>query len=134
MNRRFERTAYVHTVVEGLCYLWIHFDKQILFFSKILISFDYSCVDPITERFPHYCICDVDEPLAWNLVYIPVIWKILRHFFILPCYFKDARNVKILILRNVEYLHFIAFDATLFLGIDLITYYLRLPVTRSLRK
>lgn len=80
------------------------------------------------------CINHIYEPLTWHFVHVTVFGKVVRNFWIFLGRLKYAGNVEVLIMRGVEHLDIVAFDATRLLETGLETYYLRFPVTRSLRK
>ena len=79
-------------------------------------------------------VSHVDEPLAWDLVHVTVLWKEFADLRCLPDLLEYAADAERLILWAVEHLDVIALDTASVLDMRDSTYYLRLPDTMSLRK
>ena len=67
-------------------------------------------------------------------MHVAVFWKVVADLWNFSGLLKHAFNAEVLILRDVEVLDVIAFDTARLLETETGTYYLRLPITRSLRK
>ena len=104
-------TADVHRVVKGSCDFRIHVDEQVLLFGKLVVAGGDLCFDPGAELFTNDGIGDVDEPLPWDLVHVSVFGKVIVDQGDLPGSLEDSSNAEILILRSVEDLDVVAFDA-----------------------
>ena len=96
--------------------LRIHFDKKILLLGQVFVALTDLILDPGSEGLSSHGIDDVDEPLTWDLVHIPVFRKVRGDFGVLPGLFQDPNNVEVLILGTVEVLDGITFDAAAVLG------------------
>ena len=120
--------------MEGLRNLWVHVDQKILLLCQFLVATDNLVLDPSGEGLSDDRVSHVYEPLARDLVYVTIFGKVVRDFRVLLGRLKYARNAEILVLRDVHDFHVVAFDAARFSETKASTYYLRFPVTRSLRK
>ena len=127
-------TADVHRVMKGSCDFRIHVDEQVLLFGKLVVAGCNLCFDPGAELLTNDGVGDIDEPLPWDLVHVTIFRKVVVNKGDLPGSLEDASNAEILVLRSVEDLDVVALDATPTWLTNKDTYYLRLPVTRSLRK
>ena len=127
-------TANVDALLERCSNLWIHVNEQVLLLRKFLVAVGDFGANPSSKCIAHERICHVDEPLAGYLMHVTVIRQETADPRVLLCLLKDAFDAQVLILRDVEHLDIVTFDATRVLDINLITYYLRLPEIRSLRK
>ena len=67
-------------------------------------------------------------------MHVAVIWEEAADLWRLPGLFEYAGDAQILVLRAIEHLDVVALDAASKLDMEWGTYYLRLPVTMSLRK
>ena len=107
-----ELTTDIDTSMECLSYFWIHIDEEVLFPSKLFVSIRDLILDPGIERFPNDRVHNVNEPLAWNLVHVPVIRKIVIDPRILLGRLENTLNAEVLILWHIHHFDVIAFDAT----------------------
>mgnify|MGYP007004890216 FL=1 len=97
-------TADVHTFMEGLGNLRVHFNQKVSLLSELFISNFYFSPDPLAEALPYDCIDNIDQPLPRNLVHVPVFREVVINLWRLPCLRENADNVQRLILRDIEHL------------------------------
>ena len=120
--------------MEGLGDIWIHLDEELLLLCQLLVADGNFISSPGAEWLPQDGVGDVDEPLTRNLVHVAVLRQIVVDPGVLSCLLEDALDAEGLVVGHVEDLDLVALDATADLDRVKGTYYLRLPVTRSLRK
>ena len=120
--------------MEGFGNVRVHLDVELLLGRQLFIAALDLQLDPASKGFTANCEGEIDEPLARHLVHVTVFWEIVGDFRVFPSCLKYALNAEILVLRDVEHLDVVTFDAARLSEVNTETYYLRFPMTRSLRK
>ena len=120
--------------MEGFGNVRVHLDVELLPLSQRFIAVFDLQLDPASKGFTANYEGEIDEPLARHLVHVTVFREIVGDFRVFPTRLKYALDAEVLVLRDVKHLDVITFDAARLLENNTVTYYLRLPITRSLRK
>ena len=127
-------TADVDTTVECLRNLRVHLNEELLLLGELFVTTCNLILHPGFEWCTQNGIRDIDQPLAGNFMHVPVIWKIVTDPWVLLGCLEYTLNTQVLILWHIHDFDIIAVDATGGSVTWRFTYYLRFPMTRSLRK
>ena len=104
-------TGDVHRVVEGFGDFGVHLYEELLLLGKLIVPVDYFSLHPFGKWLAYHIVCNITQPLAWNLVHVAIFWEVAGNKWVLFCPLKDANNIETLILWAIQLFDILAFDA-----------------------
>ena len=120
--------------MEGCSDHRVHLDEQVLLGSQVVVASLDDSGDPPGEGLAQHGVGDVEDPLAGSTADVAVFRQVVEDERVLASCLEDVLDAQLVILWAVEVLDVFAFDTSTAESRGRSTYYLRLPVSRSLRK
>ena len=120
--------------MEGCSDHRVHLDEQVLLGSQVVVASLDDSGDPAGEGLAQHGVGDVEDPLARSAAEVAVFRQVVEDARVLASCLEDVFDTELVVVWAVEVLDVFAFDTTTVESRGRSTYYLRLPVSRSLRK
>ena len=105
-----ELTADVAAGVEGLGDLGIHLDEHLPPLGQLLVARGDLLPHPLEEGFADYTINDIKQPLARDLVDVPVVHEVGLHLGVLAAVLEDPLDGERLVEGSVAEFDVVALD------------------------
>ena len=97
--------------MKGFGNLWIHLNEELLLLRKVIIPIGDFSIHPFGKRLAYYSVSDVNQPLARDLMKVPVFRQVAWEERIELCSLKNASNAEVFILWTIQLLDIVAFYA-----------------------
>jgi len=107
-------TANVSTCSKLFRHLWIHGNHDLLLLSHKCIPFLNLLANPFLKLLAYHGSTNVDKPLFWHLRDIWLIRQVVLNIWMLLGKLHNTQDSQVLILRNMDILHGIIMEVSLF--------------------
>ena len=129
-----ELTADVDAGLECSVDVWIHLNVEVLLLGHGGVTICYLLPDPVGEVIADDGIGDIAQPCSWDLKNVSLVWNVSWSVLVLINLLEDHLHPETVVLRDVEDLNIVTFDAREQMNIHQGTYCLFFPCMMSLRK